>query len=131
MSTPTSASITTPTARDWAVVLLLLAAATGMGFLLEGHISLTSQAMFYVLAVVIVAYSLPKVPSLVSAFGAVTAFNFFFVPPRWTFEVESREHLISLFAMLTVALVSVGKSRRTFASPPPPCPSRDPPPRPT
>src|SRR6185436_10029348 len=29
----------------------------------------------------------------------------FFVPPRWTFEVESREHLISLFAMLTVALV--------------------------
>jgi two-component system sensor histidine kinase KdpD len=61
--------------------------------------------MFYVLAVVIAAYSLPKVPSLVSAFGAVTAFNFFFVPPRWTFEVESREHLISLFAMLTVALV--------------------------
>ena len=86
-------------------MLLLLAAATGVGFLLEGHVSLTSQAMFYVLAVVIAAYSLPKVPSLVSAFGAVTAFNFFFVPPRWTFEVESREHLISLFAMLAVALV--------------------------
>jgi two-component system sensor histidine kinase KdpD len=35
----------------------------------------------------------------------VTAFNFFFVPPRWTFEVESQEHLISLFVMLVVALV--------------------------
>jgi two-component system sensor histidine kinase KdpD len=35
----------------------------------------------------------------------VTAFNFFFVPPRWTFEVESQEHLISLFVMLMVALV--------------------------
>jgi two-component system, OmpR family, sensor histidine kinase KdpD len=105
MSTDAIARTTTPTARDGTIVLLLLAAATGVGFLLEGHVSLTSQAMFYVLAVVIAAYSLPKVPSLVSAFGAVTAFNFFFVPPRWTFEVESREHLISLFAMLTVALV--------------------------
>lgn len=105
MSTNPSARKTTPTVRDWTMVLMLLAAATGVGFLLEGHVSLTSQAMFYVLAVVIAAYSLPKVPSLVSAFGAVTAFNFFFVPPRWTFEVESREHLIALFAMLTVALV--------------------------
>jgi two-component system sensor histidine kinase KdpD len=37
--------------------------------------------------------------------GAVTALNFFFVPPRWTFEVESREHLIALVVMLVVALV--------------------------
>jgi two-component system sensor histidine kinase KdpD len=35
----------------------------------------------------------------------VTAFNYFFVPPRWTIEVESQEHLISLFVMLMVALV--------------------------
>jgi two-component system sensor histidine kinase KdpD len=37
--------------------------------------------------------------------AAVTAFNFFFVPPRWTFAVDSQEHLISLFVMLAVALV--------------------------
>ena len=61
--------------------------------------------MFYVLAVVVAAYSLPRAPSVVTAFGAVTALNFFFVPPRWTFEVWSREHLISVFAMLAVALV--------------------------
>jgi two-component system, OmpR family, sensor histidine kinase KdpD len=61
MSTDAIARTTTPTARDWTIVLLLLAAATGVGFLLESHVSLTSQAMFYVLAVVIAAYSLPKV----------------------------------------------------------------------
>jgi two-component system sensor histidine kinase KdpD len=40
----------------------------------------------------------------VCALGAVIAFNFFFVPPRWTFEVESQEHLIALGTMLVVAL---------------------------
>ncbi len=91
--------------NDWTVVLILLAAATLAGFLLERYVSLTSQAMLYVLAVVVASYTLPWVPSVVSAFAAVTAFNFFFVPPRWTFEVENQEHLISLFTMLAVALV--------------------------
>jgi two-component system sensor histidine kinase KdpD len=35
----------------------------------------------------------------------VTAFNFFFVPPRYTLAVENREHLIALAAMLGVALL--------------------------
>lgn len=91
--------------RNWIVGVLLLTAATAGGFLLDHHVSLTSQAMLYVLAVVIASYTLHWVPSLVCAVGAVTAFNFFFVPPRWTFEVDSREHLIALFAMLLVALV--------------------------
>jgi two-component system sensor histidine kinase KdpD len=61
--------------------------------------------MLYVLVVVVASYTLEFLPSVVCAVGAVTAFNFFFVPPRWTFEVESQEHLISLFVMLLVALV--------------------------
>lgn len=90
---------------DWTVLLVLLSAATLAGLLLDPYVSLTSQAMLYVLAVVVAAYFLPWVVSVVSAFAAVTAFNFFFVPPRWTFEVESQEHFIALAAMLAVALV--------------------------
>lgn len=82
---------------------MLLATAVGLAF--EPHISLTSQAMLYVLAVVIVSYLFAWKESVVCALAAVTALNFFFVPPRWTFEVESREHLIALFTMLLVALV--------------------------
>lgn len=91
--------------RNWSVVVLLLMAATACGFLLEHHVSLTSQSMVYVLAVVIASYTLGWIESVVCAVGAVTAFNFFFVPPRWTFQVDSQEHLISLFTMLLVALV--------------------------
>ena len=91
--------------RSWTVVASLLAAVTAGGFLFEPHVSLTSQAMLYVLVVVLASYTLRWLPSVVCAVGAVTAFNFFFVPPRWTFAVESQEHLISLFTMLFVALV--------------------------
>ncbi|MDD2926711.1 DUF4118 domain-containing protein [Rhodoferax sp.] len=91
--------------RTWASVAGLLCAATAGGFLLEHRVSLTSQAMFYVLAVVMAAYTVSLLPSIICALGAVTAFNFFFVPPRWTFDVDSQEHLIALFTMLVVALV--------------------------
>ena len=90
---------------SWAAIAGLLAAATVCGALLDPYVSLTSQAMLYVLVVVLVAYKLDWVQSAVCAVGAVTALNFFFVPPRWTFEVESREHFIALVVMLVVALV--------------------------
>ena len=92
-------------ARDWAVVLALLAAATLASFFLGRYLSLTSQAMLYVLAVVVASYRLPWVPSFFCAIAAVTLLNFFFVPPRFTFEVEAPEHLIALFTMLALALV--------------------------
>ncbi|MFZ3219097.1 MAG: DUF4118 domain-containing protein [Rhodoferax sp.] len=94
-----------PSRRSWLVVVALLTAATAGGFLLDHHVSLTSQAMLYVLAVVIASYTLRWLPSVVCAVAAVTAFNFFFVPPRWTFAVDNQENLIALFTMLLVALV--------------------------
>lgn len=92
-------------ARSWISVAWLLTAATVGGLLLEPYVSLTSQAMVYVLAVVIASYKLDWIASAVCAVGAVTALNFFFVPPRWTFEVENQEHFIALATMLVVALV--------------------------
>ncbi len=91
--------------RSWTIVALLLGAASAVGFLLDHHVSLTSQAMVYVLAVVLASYYLRWQQSVAAAISAVIAFNFFFVPPRWTFEVDHPEHLIALFTMLLVALV--------------------------
>ena len=105
MNVPSATARSSPSPLDWLVVALLLAGATATGIILDRSVSLTSQAMLYMLAVVIAAYRLPWQASVVTAFGAVTAFNFFFVPPRFTFEVESREHLIALAVMLLVAVV--------------------------
>ncbi len=93
------------TLRGWGVVALLLGAATLVCALFDCYLTLTSHAMLYVLAIVIASYRLDWVQSAVCAIASVTALNFFFVPPRWTFDVESREHLIALVVMLVVALV--------------------------
>jgi two-component system sensor histidine kinase KdpD len=63
--------------HSWVAVALLLAIATALDFLMEQHVSLTSQAMVYVLAVVIASYTLRWQESVVGAVLAVFAFNFF------------------------------------------------------
>ena len=83
-------------AKPWLTVLALLVAATGGSFWLDHEVSLTSQAMLYVQAVVVASYRLGLLPSTVMAVAAVTAFNFFFVPPRWTFAVDGQENVIAL-----------------------------------
>jgi two-component system sensor histidine kinase KdpD len=94
-----------PSLTRWFIVALLLTGATAFGYVVDHHVSLTSQAMLYVLAVAMASYTLGWKESAVCAVGAVTAFNFFFVSPRLTFQVDSQEHLIALFTMLLVALV--------------------------
>ncbi|UUZ77695.1 DUF4118 domain-containing protein [Polaromonas sp. P1(28)-13] len=64
-------------ARGWVTVALLLVAATLVSMLLDQHVALMSQAMIYVLAVVIASYKLGWAESSVCAVGAVTALNFF------------------------------------------------------
>jgi two-component system, OmpR family, sensor histidine kinase KdpD len=90
--------------RNWGVVLLLLCAATLAATWLDGEVSITSQAMLYLLAVVVASYRLGWRESTVCVVVAVTAFNFFFVPPRWTLAVEHHEHFIALAVMLAVGL---------------------------
>lgn len=85
--------------------LALLSAATAACAVLDDAISLMSQAMIYLLAVVAASYLLPWLAAVGSAIGAVAALNFFFVPPRYALAVEHREHLIALAAMLAVALL--------------------------
>ena len=100
-----NATVRQPALR-WAFVIVLLAAATAAGLLVDPYVSLTSQAMLYVLAVELASYRLGRLEAAVCAVGAVAALNFFFVPPRWTFAVAQREHLIALAVMLLVATLT-------------------------
>ncbi|MEO8312516.1 MAG: DUF4118 domain-containing protein [Caldimonas sp.] len=106
--------------RGGAIAAALVLAATALCDLLDREISLMSQAMIYLLAVVAASYLLPRLASVGGAIGAVVALNFFFVPPRFTLQVEHREHLIALVAMLAVALLvsylSTGLKRESTAA---------------
>jgi K+-sensing histidine kinase KdpD len=63
--------------RDSFSIFLLLASASGVNALIDPYVSLTSQSMIYVLAVVIAAYSLSWIYSVTCALAAVAALNFF------------------------------------------------------
>lgn len=102
---PSDGPPTARKARDAWIVCGLLAAATAVNLLLDRHVSVTSQAMIYVLAVVMASYTLGWVPSLSCAIAGVTLLNFLFIPPRYTFQVEAQENLFALLAMLAVAVV--------------------------
>ncbi|HSW17312.1 MAG TPA: ATP-binding protein [Ramlibacter sp.] len=89
--------------RDAAVTLGLLAAATVVNLLLERHV--TSQAMVYVLAIVLASYAVSRTAAVLGAMAAVVCLNFFFIEPRYSLQVDAQENATALLAMLGVAMV--------------------------
>jgi two-component system, OmpR family, sensor histidine kinase KdpD len=65
----------------------------------------TNLVMVYLLAVVLAASRLGRKPAILTAFLSVMAFDFFFVPPRFTFAVTDTEYFITFIALFTVGVV--------------------------
>ncbi len=65
----------------------------------------TNLVMIYLLAVVLAATRLGRRPAMLTAFLSVLAFDFFFVPPRFTFAVTDTEYFITFAALFTVGVV--------------------------
>lgn len=88
-----------------AQVLALVGAASLLCAWLDARISLTSQAMIFLLAVVFAAYRLRWQDSVLCAVLAVMGFNYLFVPPRYSLAVEGPQNMIALAVMLLIGLV--------------------------
>jgi two-component system sensor histidine kinase KdpD len=65
----------------------------------------TNLVMIYLLAVVLTATRLGLKPAIMTAFLSVLAFDFFFVPPRFTFAVSDTQYLLTFAALFTVGVV--------------------------
>jgi len=80
--------------------LLLVAVATLLCEFVRPHLVPTNMVMVYQLAVVIAAVKLGRRPAIATAFFAVLAFDFFFVPPRLTFSVADKEYLVTFSSLV-------------------------------
>ncbi|HSQ60902.1 MAG TPA: DUF4118 domain-containing protein [Acidobacteriota bacterium] len=80
--------------------------------LLDHHFDLVNLTMIYLLGVVIVAVTLGRAPAIFAAITSVAVFDFFFVPPRFTFEVEDTQYLVAFSVMLIVAVVTATLTAR-------------------
>lgn len=87
----------------WSVALTAL--ATLVGHFYGREISPTNLVMVYLLTVVVVAVFLGRGPSMLTALLGVLAFDFFFVPPFYTFAVDDTEYILTFISLFIVGIV--------------------------
>ena len=87
----------------WAVGVS--AVCTLLALVMYPHFELSNLAMVYLLGVTVAGLRLGRGPSAVTAVVNVASFDFFCVPPRFTFAVSDVQYLVTFAAMLIIALV--------------------------
>jgi two-component system sensor histidine kinase KdpD len=101
---PTSGPATIRWRRYWAA-LAISAACTGVAALMFPHFELTNLVMVYLLGGTIAALRLGRGPASLAALVNVAAFDFCFVPPRYSFAVSDFQYLVTFAVMLAMTLV--------------------------
>ncbi|MCQ3931358.1 MAG: sensor histidine kinase KdpD [Chloroflexi bacterium] len=83
-----------------------------LGLPIAHFISPINLVMSYQLAVLIAAIRYGRGAATLTAVLSVFAFNFFFVPPRWTFLVHDAGYILTFAGLLIVGLVSARLAAR-------------------
>ncbi len=87
----------------WAALTVF--ACTGVSALMFPYFELSNLIMVYLLGVGLVAHRHGRTPSILASVLSVVSFDFFFVPPRFSFAVSDTEYLVTFAVMLSVALI--------------------------
>src|SRR5580658_7477109 len=83
----------------------ITALCTLVAFAMYPHFELSNLVMIYLLGVTVAGLRLGRGPSALTGVLNVAAFDFFFVPPRYSFAVSDVQYLVTFGAMVTIALV--------------------------
>jgi two-component system sensor histidine kinase KdpD len=92
-------------ARGYVAATLVVGLTTALDLLVYRGFELSDVAMVYVLGIVVVASRFGRGPSATAAALSVLAFDFAFVPPRFTFAVSDYRYFLTFATMLIVGLV--------------------------
>jgi two-component system sensor histidine kinase KdpD len=90
---------------EYAWAAAVVAVGTAVGAAVSRLLSVTDVAMVYLLGVGLVASRYGRGPSVAAALLSIGAFDFFFVPPFYTFSVAEARYLLTFGVMLFIALV--------------------------
>jgi len=94
----------------WAVALV--GAATALSVTVRPLLGLTDVVMLYLLAIMVAAFAFGRWPSIVAAALSVAAYDFFSVPPFFTFNVEAAKHIWTFVMMFGVGITISGLMER-------------------
>lgn len=87
----------------WTVAACVLTTIVAAPML--NHFDLANIVMLFLLAEVLIAVRFGRGPAILASFLSVAAFDFFFVPPRFSFAVSDVQYLVTFAVMLTVGLI--------------------------
>jgi len=91
--------------RGYAGSVPVVGTCTAVAYAMYGRFDLSNLAMVYLLGVVVAAMAFGRGPAILSAVLGVAAFDFTFVPPRFTFVVSDTQYVVTFAVMLAVAAV--------------------------
>ncbi|MES2295463.1 MAG: two-component system sensor histidine kinase KdpD [Pseudomonadota bacterium] len=90
----------------YAVAALASIATAALATPLLVYLDLANIAMLFLLVVLLVAVRFGRGPSVLATCVSVACFDYFFVPPRFTFVISDLQYLITFGVMLAVGLIT-------------------------
>src|SRR5215813_313303 len=115
---PSAAVATRPVAErfdpvPYLVSTGLVAAALGVAELIAQFVTLPNISLVFLAAVLASAVQFGAGPSIASAVLSVLCYNFFFLPPLYTFTIADPANVVALFFFLIVAVLTSSLTART------------------
>jgi two-component system, OmpR family, sensor histidine kinase KdpD len=108
-------AVPTGEARAYAGSLAFVAVSLGVALLLHQALGLASVAMTFLTAVLVSAVVYGLWPALFASFVSVLAYNFFFLPPLYTFTIADPENVAALFFFGITAVIASNLTARVRA----------------
>lgn len=97
---------------SWAGSMGVVALTTAIAFLLSRTFETPDPEMLFLLAIMVTAATFGRGPSLLASALSVASYNFFFVPPYFTFAVSDSRYVLTFAMMFGVgAVISTLTSR--------------------
>jgi two-component system, OmpR family, sensor histidine kinase KdpD len=91
--------------RPYIVTLIAVAAAVGIGKLIEPWFGIENIDLVFITLVVGIAVRYGLWPSLVASVAASLCYNFFFLPPLYTFTIADPTNVAAFFFFTAMAIV--------------------------
>ncbi|MBV8912116.1 MAG: sensor histidine kinase KdpD, partial [Acetobacteraceae bacterium] len=101
--------------KGYAWATSAIAAALAVALALQQVLGVTSVALVFLTAILVSAVSWGLGPSLLACLLGVLAYNFFFLPPLYTFTIADPENIVALFFFGVVAVVASNLAARVRA----------------
>jgi two-component system, OmpR family, sensor histidine kinase KdpD len=91
--------------RGYVAALLVTGLTLGLCISVRSYFEPTNLAMLMLLSVVGISSKSTRGPAILASVLSVASFDFFLVPPYYTFAISDTEYLLTFAVMLTTALV--------------------------